>query len=602
MPSPLMPGICLIRRCIPACASRRTRAVLLEVGCGLAAVRPFSNIDSFFDLKQDEVRQFRTASVSPPAIHDYPLRERTIARVVRDKAAANGARPFLLFEGRAYSYREVDSLSNRLAHSLARLGVARGTHVAVFVDNKPEVVLTYFALGKLGAVCVPLNTAAKGAMLSYFLAQSDSEVVVFDGAATDRIAAAAVEAHRLRAAIAVGPPAAAWPLNMPFTEFAALIDGPDTAPDVEVNCFDPFMIMYTSGTTGPSKGVVIPQASVLSQAWAIAEACGYQAHDVLYTCLPLYHANAWWCSCLPALLADATVAISRRFSASRFWSEVRQCGATQFNLLGAMAGFLWNRPPDPGDRDHRVRQAMVVPVPTEFYHAFQERFNLTLKSLYGLTDACITAIKRDDDPPLKWRSAGRPCDYVDVAIVDDDDFEVPRGTVGEIVIRPREPWIMGQGYYNLPEATAAAWRNQWLHTGDRATMDEDGYLYFVDRKKDAIRRRGENISSFEVEQIVRGCEGVLEVAAFGVRSEHSEEEVMITVVRRAGCTLSEATIVDYCTRNMSDFMVPRFVEFVVELPRNASEKIEKYKLRADAETRLDAIWDRECGRPAIRRR
>jgi crotonobetaine/carnitine-CoA ligase len=563
----------------------------------------FSNIDPFFDFVQHRawpvaLRHQKSAYL----MNSYPLRERTIPHVLRDKAATNGDQTFLLFEGRAYSYRDTDRLSNQLANSLAALGVKYGSHVAMFMENKPEVVLTYFALGKLGAVAVPINTAAKGAMLSYFLTQSDSEVLVFDAPAADRVGAAAAAAPRLRSTIVVdGLAPAAWPAHLPVHDFTALLAGDTRAPDANPVCSDPFMIMYTSGTTGRSKGVVVPQASVLSQAMAIAEAGEYGAEDVLYTCLPLYHANAWWCSCLPALFADAAVAISRRFSVGQFWSEIRQCGATQFNLLGSMAAFLWNRAPDASDRNHRVRHAIVVPVPTQFYHSFEARFGLKLKSLYGLTDGCITAIKREDDPPSTWKSAGRPCDYVDVAIVDDDDIEVPRGMVGEIVIRPRVPWVMGQGYYGMPEATAAAWRNLWLHTGDRASMDDESYLYFVDRKKDAIRRRGENISSFEVEQVAQACGGVLEVAAFGVKSEHGEEEVMISVVRRPGVHISEEALIAHCNDNMPYFMVPRFVEFVSELPRNASEKVEKYKLRASAEGRLADIWDRERAGIALRR-
>lgn len=532
----------------------------------------------------------------------HALTDRTIAHVLADAARRNGERPFLLFEDRVLTYAEVHRLSGRLAGALATLGVGHGTHVAVVMENRPEMVLTYLALGLLRAVAVPVNTAAKGDTLAYFLGQSDTELVVADADAAGRIATVADRLPRLRAGVVVdGDPPPGWPERLLLHRYGELPDGAAPPPATAPRPSDLYMIMYTSGTTGRSKGVMIPQASVLTQAMAVAEAGGYGPDDVLYTCLPLFHANAWWCSCLPALLSDAAVAVSRRFSVSRFWDEVRQHGATQFNLLGAMATFLWKRPPGPGDRDHSVRQALVVPVPAEFHAGFEERFGIRLKSLYGLTDACITATKRDGDPASKWASAGRACDHVEIAVVDEDDRPLPPGTVGELLIRGREPWVMAQGYYNMPEATVAAWRNLWLHSGDRAFIDADGYLHFVDRKKDAIRRRGENISSFEVEQILLGHPDVLEVAAYGVDSEHGEEEVMVSVVRRPGATVGEEELIRHCDRNMPYFMVPRFVEFVGELPKNLSAKVEKYKLKAGAGERLALVWDRERAGIALRR-
>ena len=534
-------------------------------------------------------------------ITTYALRERTAGHVLTDKAACNGSKPFVLFEDRVLSYEAVDRLSNALASGLASIGVKHGTHVAVLMANAPETVLAYFALGRLGAVAVTVNTAAKGQMLSYFVGQSDSEVLIIDADFANRIAAIRADLPKLRVLVTVGADAGRSPLNgIEQHSFDALMASDAAPPDVRVECFDPFMIIYTSGTTGPSKGVVISHASVLTQAIGIATACDYTHDDVLYTCLPLFHANAWWVSVLPAMFADATVAVSRRFSASRFWDDIRRYNATQFNMLGAMAAFLWNRPPDERDRDHRVRQALVAPT-AEFFGAFEQRFGIKLKSLYGLTDGCIATIHRADDPGEKWKSAGRTIDYAEVRIVDDDDRELPRDTVGEIVMRGREPWIIALGYYKMPDATVSSRRNLWLHTGDRGYMDEDGYLYFVDRKKDSIRRRGENISSFEVEQIVSRAPGVQEVAAFAVRSEHTEDEVMISVVRAAGADLSEISLIQYCDQNMPYFMVPRFVDFIDALPKNMSEKVEKYKLRADAEARLTEIWDRERAGVVIRR-
>jgi carnitine-CoA ligase len=534
----------------------------------------------------------------------YPMRERVLGQVVADKAARHGDRTFIQFEERKISYRDFDRLSNRLANGLARLGVKSAMHVALMIDNKPEILLLYAALGKLGAVSVPVNTAAKGELLAYYLTQSDSEMAIADAGLIERLAPVTARVPKLRRVVSLsetGPVAAPAGLALPHTDLAALYDASDAPPKTEVRFCDLHSLLYTSGTTGPSKGNMSTHAHALSCGFQLADAFGYRAEDVIFTCLPLFHGNAWLCSVLPALVADASIAISRRFSVTTFWDEVRRYGATQFNSLGAMTNFIWSRPPDPRDRDHKVRQVMVVPTPQQFYHGFEERFGVKFTSVYAMTDCGMVTARGPKDPPEKWASGGKACDHVEIRIVDDDDFELPRGQTGEIVVRTTEPWIFAQGYYNMPEVNARSARNLWFHTGDRAYLDADGYIYFVDRKKDAIRRRGENISSFEVEQIILKHEAVLDVAAFPVKSEHSEDEVMVSVVTREGKTLTEAALIEHCRENMAYFMVPRYVEFVAELPKTMTEKVEKYKLKAAAESRLEKVWDREKAGIVIKR-
>jgi crotonobetaine/carnitine-CoA ligase len=536
-------------------------------------------------------------------IHD--MRDRVIGRLVAEKAECNGDRVFVSFEGRSYSYRDMHVLSNRLANGLARHGVRKGTHVAFMLDNKPEIILVYFALAKLGAVAAPLNTAAKGELLAYYLTQSDSELVIADAAMVGRIAAVAARTPKLREVFALheaeGERVEVKDPGLPFSDFSELLDAPDSAPDADVGFSDLHTLIYTSGTTGPSKGNMSTHCHALSCGFELAKTYGYRPDDVIYVCLPMFHGNAWLCSVLPALVADASIAVSRRFSGSSFWDEIRRYGVTQFNSLGAMTNFIWSRPPSPTDRDHKVRQVMVVPTPQHFYHAFEERFGIRFTSVYALTDCGMVTARGPDDPPEKWASGGKACEHVEIRIADDDDFEVPRGQTGEILIRTSVPWLHAQGYYNMPEATARTVRNLWFHSGDRGYLDDDGYIYFVDRKKDAIRRRGENISSFEVEQIVLKHPAVLDVAAFPVASEHSEDEVMVSVVLREQQTLSEADLTHHCIENMAYFMVPRFIEFVAELPKTMTEKVEKYKLRADAEQRLASLWDREKSGIAVKR-
>ncbi|AVO43514.1 ATP-dependent acyl-CoA ligase [Simplicispira suum] len=528
----------------------------------------------------------------------YPIRRRVLGRIVADKAREQGDRPFISFEGRTISYRDLDVLSNKLANGLAAQGVAKGTHVALMVENKPEMVLLFVALGKLGAVSVPLNTAAKGELLAYYLEHSDSEVLVADATLVPRLAAIGDRVPKLHNVFSITEEGQQQPtagsIDWPLSDYAKLLDGSsDSPPDVDVRFNDLHSLLYTSGTTGPSKGNLSTHSHTVSCGVVLAETYGYRADDVLYVCLPVFHGNAWLCSVLPALMADASVAMVRRFSASAFWNDIRRFGVTQFNSLGAMTNFIWSQPPSPADRDHKVRQVMVVPTPKQIYHQFEERFGIKFTSVYALTDCGMVTVRGPADPPSKWESGGKPAPYCEMRIVDDEDFELPRGTPGEIVVRTREPWIFAQGYYNMPEATTQTLRNLWFHTGDRGWMDEDGYIFFVDRKKDAIRRRGENISSFEVEQMILMHPAVLDVAAFPVHSEHSEDEVMVSVVLRDGARLTEAELLHHCNDNMAYFMVPRYVEFLAQLPKTMTEKVEKYKLKEDAQRRLGEIWDRE---------
>ena len=528
----------------------------------------------------------------------YPMHERVLGQLVADKAAEHGDRTFIRYRERTVSYRDLDRLSNRLANGLARMGVGFGTHVALMLENSPEIVLLYVALGKLGAVSVPVNTAAKGELLAYYLEQSDSELVIADAELVERLVPVTSQVSKLRFVISLADePGARAPhvggLELTQNDFGLLLDAPDTAPPVAVRFCDLHSLIYTSGTTGPSKGNMSTHAHALTCGFELAQTYGYRSDDVLYVCLPIFHGNAWLCSVLPALAADASIAIARRFSASNFWDDIRTYGVTQFNALGAMTNFIWSRPPDPRDRDHKVRQVMVVPTPKQFFHEFQARFGIEFTSVYALTDCGMVTARGPGDPKDKWASAGKACQDVEIRIVDEDDFEVPRGETGEIVVRTSVPWIYAQGYYKMPEATANARRNLWFHTGDRGSMDADGYISFVDRKKDAIRRRGENISSFEVEQIILKHPSVLDVAAFPVASEHSEDEVMVSVVPREGCTLSEVDVIEHCRDNMAYFMVPRYVDIVPELPKTMTEKVEKYKLKDAAMARLGSIWDRE---------
>jgi crotonobetaine/carnitine-CoA ligase len=523
---------------------------------------------------------------------------RTTGRFLADKAARNGSKPLVRWQGSDWSYEDIHRMTNRYANGFARAGIRKGTHVALILGNSVEYFGVIWGLGKLGAVSVPLNTAAKGELLRYFIEQSGSEWVIYDEEWEERLVEILPSLKKVKGCLRFGRGGAQRQgiarQGRDLIDLKTLESETDDDLDPSrVTYRDPHLIMYTSGTTGPSKGVYLPHSQGHAVGRILAREYGYREDDVLYTCLPLFHGNAFNYTCYPALWADATIAVSPRFSASRFWSDIRQTGATQFNALGAMISLLLKQPESPEDRNHKVRQCMALPLSRETYRAFRDRYGIEITSLYAMTETFPSTLFVPGDPEAKGASAGKVSSYADLQILDENDIPLPAGQTGEICVRPREPWIMMLGYYDMPDATAGAMRNMWMHSGDRGYLDEDGYLYFVDRTKETIRRRGENISAYEVEMLVARHADVREVAAVPVASDLSEDDVMVFVVLREGSSLTHAELIRHCVANMAYFMVPRYVHFVMEIPKTSSEKIEKYKLKKWAAEHKAALWDRE---------
>ena len=529
---------------------------------------------------------------------EYPLEERTIGRILAEKAQRIPERTWLLWRDERFTFADVEAMTNRYANGFAALGLGKGEHVAVLLPNCPEFFWTIWGLGKLGAVAVPVNTAAKGELLRYFIDQSDSQWVAVDDESAQRVAVVADNVPKVRGYLYHGAKAPAEcgivSKSGPVLPLGDLGRTPDCRPPLEaVRHDDLHLLMYTSGTTGPSKGVMSPHSQGHGVGWALSKHYGYSPDDVIYTCLPLFHGNALWYSAYAALWAEAPLAVALRFSATTFWDDIRRFGATQFNTLGAMTNILWKLPPSPADHDHKLRLCMTVPVPKEIYEELQKRYHVRITSVYAMTENCPVTLFTPDDPPEKAGSAGKTRGYAEIRIVDDAGRECAPGETGEITMRATEPGMMMTGYYKMPEATAQQFRDGWFYTGDRGYLDSDGYLFFVDRKKEAIRRRGENISAYEIELILSRHPKVLEVAAIPVVSEMSEDDVMVYVVLREGAKMTEEEVVGFCSDNMAYFMVPRFVAFTDALPKTPSEKIEKYKLKRDAEAQRAHLWDRE---------
>ncbi len=526
---------------------------------------------------------------------DHPVKERLLSHLLEDRAARYCERPLLSFRGeRIITYRELDSTATRYANGLRALGLGKGKKLAVMLPNCPEYLALLFGAAKLGAVTVPINTAYKGDLLAHIVNNSDVEVLVIDEQYLGVINDISDRLGGLRTMLYYSESGRSSAQTMGLCNARTLpIDVLNEASDVkteaEVHHTDPVMILYTGGTTGPSKGVVMSNHFYYFYARMVARSIGYTESDVSYTCMPLFHINAQIGSIVSALYAGAQVALYQRFSASTFWDEIRSSGTTIFLGMGAVGNILMKNPPSPADTDNRVRLAVIVPPPGDL-EGFERRFGLrVIYETFGMTECLIIPPKLYE--PRRPGCCGKPVEDYEIRIVDDDDLSLGPRQTGEIIIRPREPYTMMSGYYKMPESTLEAFRNLWFHTGDLGYFDEDGFLYYVGRKKDAIRRRGENISAFEIESVVNQHAAVLESAAIAVPSELGEDDVKIVVVLKPGAEVTHEELIRFCEQRLAYFMIPGYVEFKDTLPKNPSQRIEKYKLRAEGVTA--ATWDRE---------
>jgi crotonobetaine/carnitine-CoA ligase len=514
-----------------------------------------------------------------------------LGELIDDRAKRNGDKTFLFFKDQKISYNEIRRYSNRCANAFQNLGINKGDKVSIMLPNCPEFLYIWFGLAKCGAVEVPVNTAYKGEFLRHIVDQSDSKIFVIAREFLDRLKLIEDALKKVERVVVLGD-IQKEDINgfkIPIMSFEEFFNSSEDPVDVVVYPWDPLSIIYTSGTTGLSKGALGPHKFWIVCAEKMLEYREGGKDDIFYTFMPLYHFNAQCLTTVTALIAEAQMVLSQRFSASRFWDDIRHYGATQFNYLGGVMPILAKQPPKPNDLDNPVHIALGAGCPPEVMDEVEKRFGIKCLEGFGMTEIGIPIHVRVNDRRIG--SCGKPMDIYEMKLFDDNDNEVPVGEIGEIVFRPREPFVMMLGYYNMPDKTMESFRNLWFHTGDLAKKDEDGYFYFVDRKKDALRRRGENISSFEVERAVNSHPSVLESAAVAVPSEIGEDEVKICVVLKPGETLTPKELIEYCNDRMPYFAVPRFVEFMDILPKTPTDRVEKYKLKQAGIT--VNTWDRE---------
>jgi carnitine-CoA ligase len=520
-----------------------------------------------------------------------PRSRQTVANVLADRVADRGDHPWLIEGERRVSYREMDVLSNRLANGLSDAGVRSGDTVLYMLRDSIELVALWCALAKLGAIEVPINVHLRGNTLGHLVSDSQAKLLVSEAGFLDRFADIETRMGKVERLIVHGD--GVTPATLRRLEPAAFdtLPSADTAPPAaDPKGHDLVAVMYTSGTTGPSKGVMVTHI----HAWEYACGCMGMVElgpgDVYYAPLPLFHIAGQWAVVYACAIAGATAVIPPAFSASGFWDDVRRFGATTSFLLGAMANLLSRQPERDDDADNPMQRMLVVPLLPDI-EAFKCRFGVQVSTTWGSTEVNVPT--RSGFDLANSRTCGRvETSLYEVRIVDADDNEVSVGTPGEAVVRARDPWMLMAGYWNNPVGTLAAWRNLWLHSGDVLLRDEAGNLYFVDRVKDAIRRRGENISSMEVEYEINAHPAVLECAVIPVDSEHGEQDVMAVVVPKPGQVVDPVDLIRFLEPRMAYFSIPRYLEFTDSLPRTQTGKIQKFTLRERGTGA--STWDREA--------
>lgn len=505
------------------------------------------------------------------------------------KAASQGNKMFLFFEEEQLSYREVEARSNQVAHGLLKLGAGPGTGVAIMLPNSPETLYAHFATQKIGAYNVPVNTELKGEHLAYILDHSDSRILILHHSLLSAYEKVRPQVAGIKEVVVSMRDASPVLKLRPYLHVLEdwLLMQPATPPETRAGEGDIALIMYTSGTTGRAKGVVYRYGRLgLSRMGLLAKAI-FKPEDILYTCLPLFHANALYVSLPGALWAEAALAIGRRFSASRFWEDIRKYGATEFNALGAMIPILMKQPETPHDKENPVRLVLSAACPAALWKKFEDRFGLKIIEFYGAVDGGGNAVFNLGNAPVgSIGKLPRPQGMV----VDEEMKEVPPRTPGELVFKIPEKEKPVE-YYKNPEATEQKLRGGWLHTGDLVYYDEQDFLYFVDRKSDNMRRRGENISSWEVERIVEKFPAVLEAAAYAIKSDLGEDDVMVAVVEKPGEKVDLDRLYDFCAEEMPRYMIPRYFRVVKELPKTETHRVVKSELKAEGVT--SDTWDEE---------
>ncbi len=505
--------------------------------------------------------------------------------LIEEKAIKNGEQSFMLFEDRTISYMEIHKGSNIIANNLRKIGVKKGENVLIFLFNSPEYLMIWFALAKLGAVMVPINTASRSHDLSHIIEDSEAETIILETLLLENYLEVKDQVNIKREIILKSSPSDKVHNMIPFQ---SLKDGQSDNLQTEIEKYDPLCIIYTSGTTGKPKGVVLPHFYYINSGITIKEYECLKSGDRLFSTLPLFHVGAQLLIAIPAMVADIDFVLTKKFSASRYWDQIRKYNCNVVHYLGSIAQMLFLQPKKPDDADNPVERMIGGGMSKQIWEKFEQRFDVTIVEAYGLTESGAVSIHNPVDK-IKVGSIGLPVPLQKIEIVNESDEILPPYEHGEIVIRPEKPYSIMLGYYKNPEATMDACRNLWFHTGDIAYRDEEGYFYYVGRHAHFIRRRGENVSSEEVEDVINTHPDVKESGVVGVPSEVGDEDVKAYIVS-LNKELDPLEIILWCENRISYFKIPRYIEFLDELPLTATSRIERHKLK---KLGIGEAWDRE---------
>ena len=535
--------------------------------------------------------------------------QQTITELLEARLSSDPDGEYLDICGTKLTARDVASTANRLANALAALGAVQGERVATLIENSPAALLSWWGAVRGGAIAVPINTAFKGQYLRHQLQDSGCRVFIVQRDFVDRAVAVVADLEQLEHVIVVDDGSDGVAHDVPLDlgaitgatvhRWTDVLGADDTAPGVTIRPSDLGTFVYTGGTTGLSKGCMLSHAYHEALARQIGICWRRTAEDVVWTPLPLFHFNALTTAVLGALVYGGRAAIAKRFSVSSFWPAMNRTRATVTSTLGTMAYLLahdHDRAEMPGsgapEANTTLRLIGAAPLPVEVDSVLRSRFGVdTFSGAYGVTEASLVSWQPHgiDNKP---NAAGIVNDeYFDVRIFDDDDNELPTGADGEIVLRPKRPHCMFEGYWGRPDVTVATSRNWWYHTGDIGRVDAEGYLFFVDRKADYLRRRGENISSFEVERVLMGHGALADVAVHAVPSPLTEDDLKVTATVKEGASITELELFRWCIDQLPYFALPRYIELRDSLPRSPVGRVLKRELRAEGVTA--ATWDAE---------
>lgn len=518
----------------------------------------------------------------------------TVIAALDRAVAAHPDRVLLDFGGQLFTYADVDRLSTQFAHALAELGVEAGHTVLSMLDNNIDAVVCWLAANKLCAVSVPVNTALRGEFLRHQIADSKAKIIISEADYVDRIAQ-----------VSDGIPDASLILHRDNLErhptspigIRSLDEHRGSCTDTittKPNPWDLACIVYTSGTTGPSKGCMLSYNYMCNLARLQLRAGPATEKDVTITPLPLFHMNALCVGIISNILVGARVAIVQRFSVSNFWPEVERSGATIASILGSMGGLLAQATDNASMKKcfGQIHTVRGNPFTEETKKIWRDRFGAKQVggNGYGLTEASVITSLPGGEYAAPGSSGKRVPDF-DVRIFDELDRELPANSPGEIVVRPLRPDIMFMGYWGRPADTVKLMRNMWFHTGDIGKFDDDGFFYFVDRKKDYLRRRGENISSFEMEAAFSAHPEIEEVAVHAVPSDKGEDDVKVTAILKPGSSLKPEDLFKWATSAVPYYALPRYIEFRKTMPKNPQGRVLKYELREEGKTA--STWDME---------